>query len=71
MDESAKNTLLERFGLYLEQIDDAAGSDHEPDPGHAQADDAEDTSNLADLYMLFVELAGLRTEVRTESRLVK
>ena len=66
MDETAKNTLLERFGLYLEQIGDTAGSDHEPDP-----DQAEDTGNLADLYTLFVELAGSRTEVRTESRLFK
>jgi molecular chaperone GrpE len=66
MDETAKNTLLERFGLYLEQIGDAAGPDHERDP-----DQAEDTGNLADLYTLFVELAGLRTEVRTESRLFK
>jgi molecular chaperone GrpE len=75
MDENAKNTLLERFGLYLDKIGDAAepdpDDDQDHDQGHELAGQAEDTSNLADLYTLFVELAGLRTEVRTESRLVK
>jgi molecular chaperone GrpE len=58
VDDHIKQALLSRFGAYL----DMAGDQPEPldDPGEA-----------ADLYSIFVELAGLRSEVRTESRLVK
>ena len=56
MDDSTKQALLSRFEVYLGAVD---------------ADAAEPPGETADLYSLFVELAGLRTEVRTESRLVK
>ena len=58
MDEHIKQALLSRFSAYL----DSAADQPEPpdDPGEA-----------TDLYSLFVEMAGLRSEVRTESRLVK
>jgi molecular chaperone GrpE len=58
VDESIKQALLSRFRAYL---DTAEGEGEPPDhPGET-----------ADLYSLFVEVAGLRSEVRTESRLVK
>ena len=56
MDDSTKQALLSRFEAYLGTVD---------------ADAAKPPGETADLYSLFVELAGLRTEVRTESRLVK
>jgi molecular chaperone GrpE len=58
VDEHIKQALLSRFSAYL----DSAADQPEPpdDPGEA-----------TDLYSLFVEMAGLRSEVRTESRLVK
>ncbi len=57
MDETIKAALLSRFAAYL----DTELPAHPP----------EDSSESADLYSVFVELAGLRNEVRTESRLVK
>ena len=59
VDDSVKNDLIERFRAYL----DSRGAD--------AADAVTDDGETSDLYSLFVELAGLRTEVRTESRLVK
>ena len=59
MDESVKDDLVTRFRAYL----DSVGAD--------AADDVNDGGEGSDLYSLFVEVAGLRTEVRTESRLVK
>lgn len=56
MDDSIKQALLGRFQAYL----DAA--DTEP---------PEPRGETSDLYSIFVEVAGLRSEVRTESRLVK
>ena len=56
MDDSIKQALLSRFQAYLDAADTAA-----PEP----------RTETADLYSLFVEVAGLRSEVRTESRLVK
>ncbi len=58
MDDTIKQALLSRFSAYL----DAAEDGPEP-PG--------DAGETADLYSVFVEVAGLRSEVRTESRLVK
>jgi molecular chaperone GrpE len=58
VDDSAKQALLGRFSEWL----DAAGPSASP-PG--------DPVPTTDLYSLLLELAGLRTEVRTESRLVK
>ena len=56
MDDSIKQALLSRFQAYLDSAEAAA-----PEP----------RAETADLYSLFVEVAGLRSEVRTESRLVK
>ena len=60
MDDAAKESLLQQFRQYLDGIDvfpDTAGDD----PG----------SGEADLFTVLVELAAVRNEVRTESRLVK
>ncbi len=57
MDDHIKQALLDRFTAWLDTADDTEAPD---DPGET-----------ADLYSLFVEMAGLRSEVRTESRLVK
>ncbi len=59
MDDSIKQALLARFGAWLDTV-----ADDEPPP-------PDDTAETADMYALFVELAALRSEVRTESRLVK
>lgn len=56
MDDSIKQALLSRFQAYLDTAETAV-----PAP----------RTETADLYSLFVEVAGLRSEVRTESRLVK
>ncbi len=56
MDDSIKQALLSRFQAYLDT---------------AEAEAPAPRAETADLYSLFVEVAGLRSEVRTESRLVK
>jgi len=56
VDDSIKQALLSRFQAYLDSAETAA-----PEP----------RTETSDLYSLFVEVAGLRSEVRTESRLVK
>jgi molecular chaperone GrpE len=58
VDSTIKQALLSRFSAYLDTVED------EPVP-------PDDAGEAADLYSVFVEVAGLRTEVRTESRLVK
>ena len=58
MDAAVKETLLDQFRCYLDSIEEAP---EEPDAAGAEAD----------LFTVFVELAALRNEVRTESRLVK
>ena len=58
MDDTIKQALLSRFSAYLDTAED------EPAP-------PDDPGETADLYSVFVEVAGLRSEVRTESRLVK
>jgi len=55
---ASSKALLSRFRAYLDTAEDA----REP---------PEEAGEGADLYAVFVELAGLRSEVRTESRLVK
>ena len=55
MDDETKEALLSRFRTYLDTAEDEA----EP------ADDP-DSDETTDLYSVFVEMAGLRTEVRTE-----
>ena len=61
MDETLKQELLGRFATYLDVIK----------PGEADVDAAADEREEADLFSIFVELAGLRNETRTQSRLVK
>ena len=56
MDDSIKQALLSRFQAYLDTAEPAA---------------PESQTETSDLYSIFVEVAGLRSEVRTESRLVK
>lgn len=56
MDDSIKQALLSRFQAYLDTAETTA---------------PESRTETSDLYSLFVEVAGLRSEVRTESRLVK
>jgi molecular chaperone GrpE len=58
VDAEVKETLLDQFRCYLDGLD-------------AVPLEAEAGSNEADLFTVFVELAALRNEVRTESRLVK
>jgi len=58
VEDSIKQALLSRFRAYL---DTAEGEQEPPD----------DPEEITDLYSVLVEVAGLRSEVRTESRLVK
>jgi molecular chaperone GrpE len=61
LDETLKQQLLGRFATYLDAIE----------PGEADVDASADGCEEADLFSIFVELAGLRNETRTQSRLVK
>ena len=58
MDDSIKRALIDRFRGYLDMVED--GEEPPDDPGET-----------ADLFSVLVEMAALRSEVRTESRLVK
>ncbi len=58
MDDSIKQALIDRFRGYLDMAQD--GEESPDDPGET-----------ADLFSVLVEVAALRSEVRTESRLVK
>jgi molecular chaperone GrpE len=66
VDDSIKQALLSRFSAWLDAAQDETlvGT---LDGAAPQAAPAPTT----DLYSLFVEMAGLRSEVRAESRLVK
>jgi len=64
LDETIREKLLNQFVAYLD------GLDHDKS-GEAPAGTAEEVSEEADLFSVFVELAGLRNEVRTQSRIVK
>jgi molecular chaperone GrpE len=57
VDDSIKEALLSQFSAWLDAASDATA--------------LEETAPETDLYSLLVEMAGLRTELRTESRLVK
>jgi molecular chaperone GrpE len=59
VDAAAKERLLDQLRQYLDGIETLPVP--APDPGSAEAD----------LFTVFVELAAVRNEVRTESRLVK
>jgi molecular chaperone GrpE len=63
LDETIREKLLSRFVVYLDGL--------ELDETGAAPAVAEEESEEADLFSVFVELAGLRNEVRTQSRLVK
>jgi molecular chaperone GrpE len=65
LDETAKEQLLNQLAVYLDGLADE-GSGKAP-----AAVTRADTPEESDLFSVFVELAGLRNEVRTESRLVK
>jgi molecular chaperone GrpE len=58
LDDSIKEKLLNRFRAYLDTVDG------EPEP-------PDQTGEGTDLFSVFIELAALRSEVRTESRMVK
>lgn len=58
MEDALKDSLVEQFRCYLEGIGET------PPPSEAAGSEA-------DLFTLFVELAALHTEVRSESRQVK
>ncbi len=62
MDATVKETLLDQFRCYLDGIEET------PEPADAPGEAA---GEAADLFTVFVELAAVRTELRTESRLVK
>jgi molecular chaperone GrpE len=62
VDDSIKQALLSQFSTWL---------DSAPDEGPTGAAFGAEPAPTTDLYSLFVEMAGLRAEVRTESRLVK
>jgi molecular chaperone GrpE len=64
VDETIRENLLSRFVAYLD------GLDHD-ESGEAPVGTVEEVSEEADLFSVFVELAGLRNEVRTQSRIVK
>jgi molecular chaperone GrpE len=64
VDETIRENLLSRFVAYLD------GLDHDGS-GEAPPATAEEASEEADLFAVFVELAGVRNEVRTQSRIVK
>jgi molecular chaperone GrpE len=64
VDETIRENLLSRFVAYLDGLDD-------DEPGKASAGTDAEAPEEADLFSIFVELAGLRNEVRTESRIVK
>jgi molecular chaperone GrpE len=59
VDDAIKERLLDQLRQYLDGIE--APPESAPDSGSAEAD----------LFTIFVELAAVRNEVRTESRLVK
>lgn len=64
LDETIRENLLSRFVAYLDGLEhDGSGETA------VQTDD--EAAEEADLFSVFVELAGLRNEVRTQSRIVK
>ena len=66
MDDATKQKLLSQFGAWLD-----AAAEEAPGRTTDGQTPADEVTPITDLYSLFVEMAGLRSEVRTESRLVK
>jgi len=64
VDETIRENLLSQFVAYLD------GLDHD-ESGEVAAGTAEEASEEADLFSVFAELAALRNEARTQSRIVK
>jgi molecular chaperone GrpE len=62
VNESLKESLVEQFRAHLDTLDDDAGPETIADA---------DVDTGTDLHSLYIEMAALRSEVRTESRLVK
>jgi molecular chaperone GrpE len=62
VNDSIRQVLLSQFSTWLDSV---------PDERPADAAPGAESAPTTDLYSLFVEMAGLRAEVRTESRLVK
>jgi molecular chaperone GrpE len=58
VDATVKKALLDQFRCYLDTVE-------------AMPEPAEGSGEEADLFTIFVELAAMRSEMRTESRLVK
>jgi molecular chaperone GrpE len=65
LNDTLKEMLVERFRAHLDGLNNEAVGDLSGLEDSGQEDSA------TDLRSLYVELAALRTEVRTESRLVK
>ena len=65
VNESLKEALVEQFRAHLDALD---GDDQDRDD---QSGAMPEVDAGADLHSLFIEMAALRSEVRTESRLVK
>jgi molecular chaperone GrpE len=68
VNESLKQSLVEQFRAHLDTLDDDTELEMMAD-ADAIADADADTGT--DLHSLYIEMAALRSEVRTESRLVK
>jgi molecular chaperone GrpE len=66
VDDHTKQMLLRQFNAWLDAAAEGAPSGTTDGQTPAEA-----LTPTTDLYSLFVEMAGLRSEVRTESRLVK
>jgi molecular chaperone GrpE len=64
MDHATKERLLDQLRAYLDGLDEADAT---------AVDGADDGSDdeTSDLYSVFVEIAGLRNEVRAQARIVK
>jgi molecular chaperone GrpE len=69
MDPSLKETLLDRLSSYLDGLDATDTETAGLAPMAAEATSAEEEAR--DLFSVFVELAGVRTEARAQARIVK
>ena len=67
MNEQNKERLVSELRGYLDQLPERADDDADND----RADDHSPAPRDIDLYTLFTELAGLRNEIRLESRQLK
>jgi molecular chaperone GrpE len=70
VNESLKQSLVEQFRAHLDTLDDDTELEMMADADADAIADA-DADTGTDLHSLYIEMAALRSEVRTESRLVK